>query len=121
MTNWVTESSYHNQRRDRLSDVLGDYINDESCDPNQLHRDMLEEVNSWIKYHQEQESRWVEFKHMIAYNITEATKEDWEDFWNSMSEGREFEPQKSKHYYDYDRNDPNRPNPFTKTPDYTEL
>ena len=121
MTNWVTESSYHNQRRDRLSDVLGDYINDESCDPNQLHRDMLEEVNSWINYHQEQESRWVQFKHMIAYNITEATKEDWEDFWNSMSEGREFEPQKSKHYYDYDRNDPNRPNPFTKTPDYTEL
>ena len=121
MSNWVTESSYHNQRRDRLSDVLGDYINDESCDPKQLHRDMLEEVNSWINYHQEQESRWVQFKHMIAYNITEATKEDWEDFWNSMSEGREFEPQKSKHYYDYDRNDPNRPNPFTKTPDYTDL
>ena len=28
---------------------------------------------------------------------------------------------KSIYYYDYDRNDPNRPNPFGKTPDYTEL
>ena len=27
----------------------------------------------------------------------------------------------SVHYYDYTRNDPNRPNPFGKTPDYTEL
>ena len=28
---------------------------------------------------------------------------------------------KSIYYYDYDRNDPNRPNPFIETPDYTEL
>ena len=27
----------------------------------------------------------------------------------------------SVHYYDYDRNDPNRTNPFIETPDYTEL
>ena len=27
----------------------------------------------------------------------------------------------SVHYYDYDRNDPNRANPFIETPDYTEL
>ena len=24
-------------------------------------------------------------------NISEATEADWEDFWNSMSEGREFD------------------------------
>ena len=28
---------------------------------------------------------------------------------------------KSIYWYDYDRNDPNRPNPFLETPDYTEL
>jgi len=28
---------------------------------------------------------------------------------------------KSIYWYDYDRNDPNRPNPFIETPDYTEL
>ena len=28
---------------------------------------------------------------------------------------------KSSYWYDYDRNDPNRPNPFGQTPDYTEL
>ena len=27
----------------------------------------------------------------------------------------------SSYYYEYDRNDPNRPNPFGPTPDYTEL
>ena len=29
--------------------------------------------------------------------------------------------QKSIYWYYYDRNDPNRPNPFGITPDYTEL
>ena len=29
--------------------------------------------------------------------------------------------QKSIYWYDYDRNDSNRPNPFVETPDYTEL
>ena len=28
---------------------------------------------------------------------------------------------KSIYYYDYDRHDTNRANPFTETPDYTEL
>ena len=28
---------------------------------------------------------------------------------------------KSSYWYDYDRNDPNRANPFVETPDYTEL
>ena len=31
-------------------------------------------------------------------NISEATETDWEDFWNSESEGREF----SKLYPEYD-------------------
>ena len=57
-----------------------------------------------------------------------ATKKDWNDFWEET-----YYPEESKksqqvkadgysvHYYDYDRNDPNRANPFIETPDYTEL
>ena len=38
----------------------------------------------------------------------------WSLLYDTMTEH-------SKYYYDYDRNDPNRPNPFLETPDYTEL
>lgn len=37
--------------------------------------------------------------------------EDWEDFWENEEE---YLKTKSKHYFDYNRNDLNRPNPFKK-------
>lgn len=65
-------------------------------------------------------------------DVTNSPK-DWEDFWNSydewssedlkkiwneMEEIESLTPKKeelhSKYYYDYDRNDLNRPNPFEK-------
>jgi hypothetical protein len=64
-------------------------------------------------------------------DVTNSQK-DWEDFWNSYDEWsyEDFEkiwnkmekiepltPEKqlhSKYYYDYNRNDLNRPNPFKK-------
>ena len=54
-------------------------------------------------------------------NLSEATEEDWNDFWNSESEGREYPKEnthnfkKSKYYYEYDRNDPHRIDPFTNS------
>lgn len=61
-----------------------------------------------------------------------SSQKDWEDFWNSyeewsfddfekiwneMEEIEPLTPKKelhSKYYYDYNRNDLNRPNPFKK-------
>jgi len=69
---------------------------------------------------------------LMNEDVTNSLK-DWEDFWNSYDEwsSKDFEkiwnemekiepltPKKeelhSKYYYDYDRNDLNRPNPFEK-------
>ena len=48
-----------------------------------------------------------------------------EDYSYNLTQTGEKTPdsleRKSIYYYDYDRNDPNRPNPFMQTPDYTEL
>jgi|TARA_B100001063_G_C16582264_1_gene461359 hypothetical protein len=45
-----------------------------------------------------------------SYNLTETGEK--------KSTGLE---RKSIYWYDFDRNDPNRPNPFAPIPDYTEL
>ena len=68
---------------------------------------------------------------LMNEDVTNSQK-DWEDFWNSYDEWsyEDFEkiwnkmekiepltPEKqlhSKYYYDYNRNDLNRPNPFKK-------
>ena len=68
---------------------------------------------------------------LMNEDVTNSPK-DWEDFWNSYDEWsyedlekiwNEMEkiepltPEKklhSKYYYDYNRNDLNRPNPFKK-------
>ena len=51
------------------------------------------------------------------------TRADWEQFWEDVSSDQKIVKADgySVHYYDYDRNDPNRANPFIETPDYTEL
>ena len=38
------EDSYYNQRRDRLSDVVGDYLTDESLTAQDFYRDLMAEV-----------------------------------------------------------------------------
>ena len=43
--------------------------------------------------------------------------EDWEDFWNGedlTDDEVEYLKTRSEYYFDYNRNDLNRPNPFKK-------
>ena len=60
---------------------------------------------------------------VIRCNQPEATSKDWEQVWEDVSSDQKVVKADgySVHYYDYTRNDPNRANPFTETPDYTEL
>ena len=57
---------------------------------------------------------------VVRCNQTEVTSKDWEQFWEDVSSDQKI-VKCSTHYYDYTRNDLNRLNPFTETPDYTEL
>lgn len=45
------EQEYYNQRRDRLADIVGDYITCENTNARQCYEDMLAEVDGWIKYY----------------------------------------------------------------------
>jgi hypothetical protein len=45
-------STYSEQRKDRLNDVISDYMNDEEVTAEELYQDILSEVKSWIDYHE---------------------------------------------------------------------
>ena len=52
-------------------------------------------------------------------NIKDVTNspEDWDDFWNEedlTGDEIEYLKTRSEYYFDYNRNDLNRPNPFKK-------
>ena len=91
------EDSYHNQRRDRLSDVVGDYLTDESLTAQDFYRDLMAEVQSWVDYHEKELKRASEAKRLLEgkfeinldvpdtiTGISSATDKDWNDFWNSV-------------------------------------
>ena len=94
------EDSYHNQRRDRLSDVVGDYLTDESLTAQDFYRDLMAEVQSWIDYHEKELKRASEAKSLlegelecdvkdeeflndVVTGISSTTDKDWNDFWYS--------------------------------------
>ena len=99
------EDSYYNQRRDRLSDVVGDYLTDESLTAQDFYRDLMAEVQSWVDYHEKELKRTSEVKSLLkgedgfrnfklelidskgenlsVTGINTATSTDWEDFWHS--------------------------------------
>ena len=94
------DQSYHNQRRDRLSDVVGDYLTDESLTAKDFYRDLMAEVQSWIDYHEKELKRASEaasllkgelecdvedekFLNDVVTGISSVTDKDWNDFWYS--------------------------------------
>ena len=94
------EQSYYNQRRDRLSDVVGDYLTDESLTAKDFYRDLMAEVQSWVDYHKKELKRASEavsllkgelecdvenekFLNDVVTGISSSTDKDWNDFWYS--------------------------------------
>lgn len=45
------DDTYEKHRRNRLADVIGDYLSDEECDARRFYEEMLSELNDWIDYH----------------------------------------------------------------------
>ena len=94
------EQSYYNQRRDRLSDVVGDYLTDESLTAKDFYRDLMAEVQSWVDYHEKELKRTSEavsllkgelkcdvkdeeFLNDVLTGVSAATFKDWNEFWYS--------------------------------------
>ena len=78
---------YDKQRRDRLSEAVGDYLTDESISPGQFYSDLKKEVQDWVDYYKEyydkssQVLSYIQGEHVPV--ISDATDKDWEDFWHN--------------------------------------
>ena len=77
---------YNKQRRDRLSEAVGDYLTDESTSPEQFYNDLKKEVQDWVEYHKTYHEKCSQVLSYItgkATVISDATDKDWEDFWHN--------------------------------------
>ena len=77
---------YNKQRRDRLSEAVGDYLTDESTSPEQFYNDLKKEVQDWVDYYKEYYNKSSQVLSYItgkATVISDATDKDWEDFWHN--------------------------------------
>ena len=76
---------YDKQRRDRLSEAVGDYLTDESTSPEQFYNDLKKEVQDWVDYYKEYYDKSSKILSYIQREslISEATDKDWEDFWHN--------------------------------------
>jgi uncharacterized protein (DUF2164 family) len=48
---WAMDT-YQKQRKDRLSDAIGDYLTDEDTTSAEFYIELKEEIQCWIDYHQ---------------------------------------------------------------------
>jgi hypothetical protein len=54
------------QRRNRLSDAIGDYITDESIPPEKIYSEILQEIDDWIFYFQKNTDRVKALRDLIS-------------------------------------------------------
>tara|TARA_Y100000004_G_scaffold96195_1_gene107776 strand:+ start:95 stop:442 length:348 start_codon:yes stop_codon:yes gene_type:complete len=110
-------SSYADQRRDRLSEVIGDYLSDGTMSAKDIYNEIVSEVQSYIDYYQNELNKSIKFRELIREKvdvpkqkdlykeiclnerISEASPKDWEDFWESKDP-----VEHSSYYYAWDRN-----------------
>jgi len=60
-----TKSTYSQQRRDRLGDVIGDYLTDEELDARTAYEEILAEAKEWVDYHQTNLDKATEFYNLL--------------------------------------------------------
>lgn len=58
--------TYSEQRKDRLADVIADYITDEEVTPAEFYFDLKAEVQTWIDYHRKELKRAEEIMKLIS-------------------------------------------------------
>ena len=85
--------TYEEQRRERLSDAIFDYLSDEDVTPTHIHNAIMEEIQTSYDYHAKHARRCQDLldlmngKDIVDYsskNVGVATDYDWVSFWESM-------------------------------------
>lgn len=77
--------SYSEQRRERLNDVIFDYISSEETSMEELFDDIIAEVRGSHEYFARYEKKCSDLLDKLE-TVTEANRADWEDFWNNGDE-----------------------------------
>jgi len=62
--NYMT-TSYETARKDRLVDIIGDYITDEDTSAEQFYDDLVHEIDTWSDYHQKYLEKCKMLKKMV--------------------------------------------------------
>ena len=78
--------SYSEQRKDRLSEAVFDYLSDEDTTPDELLTDFIKEVKDTFEYYDKYATKCKKVLDTLrSTNIQETTDaKDWEDFWSSF-------------------------------------
>lgn len=70
METWQTQ--YAVQRKDRMGDAIGDYLNDDKVEARQAYEEILSEAIDWRDYHQKQLTKAQQFLDLIHPNHGES-------------------------------------------------
>ncbi|ADO97637.1 hypothetical protein SShM2_026 [Synechococcus phage S-ShM2] len=70
METWQTQ--YAVQRKDRMGDAIGDYLNDDKVEARQAYEEILSEAIDWRDYHQKQLTKAQQFLDLIHPNRGES-------------------------------------------------
>ena len=65
MTTFIPKGTYEQQRRDRLSDIVGDYLTCEKTEARACYEEILSEVDGWIEYHKKFLDKAVNLKELL--------------------------------------------------------
>jgi len=84
--------SYYEQRRERLSESIFDYLSDENTTPDELLNDLFKEVKETFDYYDKYASKCKKVLDILTDNNIQETDNprDWEDFWSSFESEKNF-------------------------------
>ena len=84
--------SYNDQRRDRLGDVISDYLSDEDKTAKEFYDDLIAELEDWIRYHERFAEKYKAARLMInghrksTVPIQLLNEDAWDNFPNETGD-----------------------------------
>jgi len=65
MSVFIPPGTYEQQRRDRIADLVGEYLNDERVTPRQFYEELLAEVQVWKRHYKQQYEKYQQAEDLL--------------------------------------------------------
>ncbi len=62
------QTTYRQSRKDRLCDIIGDYVTDEDTSADEFVQELKSELNTWLDYHQKHFEKCKEMSNLLGGN-----------------------------------------------------